>query len=140
MKEDGDHLRGWGEALVSSWMKTTIDRGVCMDPVTNEKLGLSSTPLFSLYILVDNGDAGAQASTSSFFCFSNHTAPPLQLRCETLSQFRGGVDYKPPYTLVTASRHLICARNYAVPVRLFNARAKRKSGAEQCTPQRADQY
>ena len=25
MKEDGDHPRGWGEALVSSWMKTTID-------------------------------------------------------------------------------------------------------------------
>ena len=25
MKEDGDQPRGWGEALVSSWMKTTID-------------------------------------------------------------------------------------------------------------------
>ena len=25
MNEDGDHPRGWGEALVSSWMKTTID-------------------------------------------------------------------------------------------------------------------
>ena len=25
MKEDGNHPRGWGEALVSSWMKTTID-------------------------------------------------------------------------------------------------------------------
>jgi len=25
LREDGDHPRGWGEALVSSWMKTTID-------------------------------------------------------------------------------------------------------------------
>ena len=25
MKDNGDHPRGWGEALVSSWMKTTID-------------------------------------------------------------------------------------------------------------------
>ena len=25
MQEDGNHPRGWGEALVSSWMKTTID-------------------------------------------------------------------------------------------------------------------
>jgi len=25
LKEDGNHPRGWGEALVSSWMKTTID-------------------------------------------------------------------------------------------------------------------
>ena len=81
-----------------------------------------------------------KASTSSFFCFPNYVAPPLQLHCETISQFRGGVGYKSPSTLVTAGRHLMGARNYAFPVRLLNARAKRKSGAEQCAPQRADQY
>ena len=81
-----------------------------------------------------------EASTSSFFCFLDHIVPPLQLHCETLSQLCGGVNDKSPSTLVTASRHLIGARNYAVPVRLLNARAKRKIGAEQCAPQRADQY
>ena len=110
-----------------------------MDPVTNEKLGLSSTPLFLFYISVDNGDAGAQASTLSFFCFSKHTAPPLQLICKTLSQFCGGVDHKSPSTMATASHHLICARNYAGSVRLLIVRAKRKSGAEQRAPQRAEQ-
>ena len=99
-----------------------------MDPVTNEKLDLSVTPLFLLYISVDSGDAGAQASTSSFFCFPNHIAPPLQLQCETLSQFHEGVDDKSSSTPDTALCRLIGARNHVVSVRLLNARAKRKRG------------
>ena len=91
-----------------------------MDPVTNEKLGLSVTPPFLLYILVDNGDAGARGINLIVFCFLNDVAPPLQLHCETLSQFRGGVGYKSPSTLVTAGRVLMGARNYAFPVRLLN--------------------
>ena len=90
--------------------------------------------------------------TSPFFCRSSYIEATTACEASTHRRsllFRGlnlsnylqihqsiyeGVDDNYSSTHGTASCCLICAQNYAVSVRLFNAKATRKSGAAQCGP------
>ena len=110
------------------------------DPVTNHKVVCLSHHLYFTYIWLDRGDAGAQGINSSLFSFSSTRGSPLQLPPESVSQFHGGVDDNASSTPGTASQRLIGAREYAFSMHLLNAKAKRKSGAEQSVPPWARRY